>query len=152
MVSTVVPLHFVLRSSSPSWCNGSTEDFDSSDLGSNPREGATKVKAQAMRTLNWPWIKSALAIRREQRKMEALGYKQVEVEWKLHRGDWTKKNLEDVKIASDGCHVWIKVEGISYKEERERKEQARLDELRKRQEFQAEYDRVVSLFWPRVSL
>lgn len=59
--------------------------------------------------MNWIFIKECLAVRREKRKMERLGYINCEPVWEIVRGQAWKKNIIDVKISVTGKHVWVKV-------------------------------------------
>jgi len=55
------------------------------------------------------FTRSALAHRRERKRMESEGYFNVEVDWRLDRGlGMTHGRLIDVKIAADGKRVWVK--------------------------------------------
>ncbi len=54
--------------------------------------------------------KAILFARRERRRMEAAGYRMVEVDWSMHRGARMDHKLVDVQIAYDGKSVWFKTE------------------------------------------
>jgi hypothetical protein len=58
------------------------------------------------------FTREALALRKETREMQANGYEQIEVDWKLHRGAKYDHKITffDAKVSCDGQHVWIKVE------------------------------------------
>lgn len=62
-----------------------------------------------MKKLNWDFIKSCLKVRREDKKMKALGYKMHETDWEIIRGGDYDKVIIDVKISADKKHVWTKV-------------------------------------------
>lgn len=52
------------------------------------------------------WVLRALAIRREERKLTALGYRRHETDWEIHRGGRTRERIIDAKVSCDGLYVW----------------------------------------------
>lgn len=56
------------------------------------------------------FTRSALAVRREERRMKALGYRKHETDWEIHRGlGATDQVILDAKISADSKYVWTKV-------------------------------------------
>lgn len=56
------------------------------------------------------FTRSALAVRREDRRMKALGYRKHETDWEIHRGlGMTDQVILDAKISADGQYVWTKI-------------------------------------------
>jgi len=55
------------------------------------------------------FTRDALRIRREARRMTALGYRRHETDWEIHRGDMTDQIILDAQISADGKHVWTKI-------------------------------------------
>lgn len=53
--------------------------------------------------------KRALAIRRETRRMTALGYRMHETDWEIHRGARYGEVILDAKVSTDGKYVWTKI-------------------------------------------
>lgn len=58
------------------------------------------------------FTRTALAVRREEKRMKAAGYERVAENggklWELHRGYRWRHVITDVKIAADGKTLWIK--------------------------------------------
>lgn len=58
------------------------------------------------------FTKSALAYRRDQRRMAAAGYIFIsEPIWQLRRGASWDRKIIDVKIGADRQSVWVKLDG-----------------------------------------
>jgi hypothetical protein len=56
------------------------------------------------------FTRGALTVRREDRRMKALGYRKHETDWEIHRGLGAMDQvILDAKISADGKHVWTKV-------------------------------------------
>ncbi len=56
------------------------------------------------------FTRSALEVRRENRRMTALGYRKHETDWEIHRGlGATDQVILDAQISADGKHVWTKI-------------------------------------------
>jgi hypothetical protein len=55
------------------------------------------------------FTKEALAVRRENRRMEALGYGRHETNWEIIRGFFKDHRIVDAKISIDGRAVWTKI-------------------------------------------
>ena len=56
------------------------------------------------------FTRGALQIRREDRRMKALGYRKHETDWEIHRGlGATDQVILDAQISADGKYVWTKV-------------------------------------------
>lgn len=53
--------------------------------------------------------RSALAIRREERRMRAAGYRRHETDWEIHRGFLWRERIVDARISVDGKYVWTKL-------------------------------------------
>ena len=51
----------------------------------------------------------ALAVRREQKALEAQGYRRHETDWEIHRGFRYKEVIVDAKISIDGKYVYTKL-------------------------------------------
>lgn len=51
------------------------------------------------------WTREALAVRREERRLKALGYRKHETDWEIHRGFRTRERIVDVKVSIDGKYV-----------------------------------------------
>ena len=51
----------------------------------------------------------ALAVRREEKQMTALGYRKHETDWEIHRGARFGNVIVDAKVSADGKHVWTKL-------------------------------------------
>jgi hypothetical protein len=52
------------------------------------------------------WVIRALAIRREERRLAALGYRRHETDWEIIRGGRTRERIVDAKVSVDGLYVW----------------------------------------------
>ena len=52
------------------------------------------------------YTRRALAVRRERRKLTALGYRLHETDWEIVRGGRYRERIVDAKISADGKHVW----------------------------------------------
>jgi calcineurin-like phosphoesterase family protein len=54
-----------------------------------------------------------LAVRREARQMERLGYRRHETDWEIHRGIHARLNddtrIVDARVSADGLYVWTKL-------------------------------------------
>ena len=50
--------------------------------------------------------RQGLAFRREERRLLALGYRQHETDWEIHRGGRYKERIIDAKISVDGKYVY----------------------------------------------
>jgi hypothetical protein len=59
-----------------------------------------------MKKLNWNFIKSCLAFRRQQKKLEALGYRMHETDWEIIRGGRYNEVIVDAKISVCGKYVY----------------------------------------------
>lgn len=56
------------------------------------------------------FTRGTLTVRREHRRMTALGYHKHETDWEIHRGlGATDQVILDAKISTDGKYVWTKV-------------------------------------------
>lgn len=56
------------------------------------------------------FTRSALTMRREERRMKALGYRKCETDWEIHRGiGMIDHVILDAKISADSKYVWTKV-------------------------------------------
>lgn len=53
--------------------------------------------------------REALAVRRERRALESLGYKRHETDWEIHRGYLVGGVIKDAKISVDGKYVYTLV-------------------------------------------
>lgn len=53
--------------------------------------------------------RSALAIRREDRRMKQAGYRKHETDWEIHRGHLIGQRIADAKISVCGRYVWTKI-------------------------------------------
>jgi hypothetical protein len=53
--------------------------------------------------------KRALAVRREERRMEAAGYRKNETDWEIHRGARRGERIVDAKVSVCGGYVWTKI-------------------------------------------
>lgn len=53
--------------------------------------------------------RKALAIRREQRSLEANGYRRHETDWEIHRGARFEEIIVDAKISVDGKYIYTKL-------------------------------------------
>lgn len=62
-----------------------------------------------MKALNWPFIRRTLAVRREARRLSALGYRKHETDWEIHRGGRYNERIIDAKISICGKFVWTKL-------------------------------------------
>lgn len=62
-----------------------------------------------MKALNWSFIRSCLASRREAKKLEAQGYRCHETDWEIHRGGRYDEIILDAKISVCGKYVWTKL-------------------------------------------
>jgi len=52
------------------------------------------------------FTKSALAFRREERRLTKLGYRRHETDWELHRGGREKEIIIDARISCNGKYVY----------------------------------------------
>ena len=52
------------------------------------------------------FTRKALTIRRERRRLEALGYRRHETDWELLRGGRRDEVILDAQISADGKHVY----------------------------------------------
>ena len=52
------------------------------------------------------WTRLALAVRREERRLSALGYRRYETDFEVVRGGRRRERIVDAKISVDGKHVW----------------------------------------------
>ncbi|MBY4947050.1 hypothetical protein K6V92_10510 [Cupriavidus respiraculi] len=55
------------------------------------------------------FTRQALAVRREDRRMKALGYRKHETDWEIHRGARYNDVIVDAKISRCGKYVWTKL-------------------------------------------
>lgn len=60
-------------------------------------------------SINWEFVRSCLAFRKEKKKLTALGYRQHETDWEIHRGARQDEVILDAKISVDGKYVYTKV-------------------------------------------
>lgn len=51
----------------------------------------------------------SLAIRREERRLTALGYRRHETDWEIHRGYLWRERIIDAKVSVDGKYVWTRL-------------------------------------------
>lgn len=61
--------------------------------------------------LDTPFQKMVRAYRREKKTLEALGYRQHETDWEIHRGGRERERIVDVKIGVDGKHIYTLLSG-----------------------------------------
>lgn len=56
------------------------------------------------------FVRQALPIRRDNKKMIRDGYFKIEAHWKFNRGAYTgtQYRVTDVKISADGKNIWVK--------------------------------------------
>lgn len=52
------------------------------------------------------FTRSSLRVRRQKRKLEALGYRQHETDWEIHRGFRRDERIVDVQISECGMYVF----------------------------------------------
>jgi hypothetical protein len=58
-----------------------------------------------------PFTRSALAYRRDQRRMVSAGWSRShDLDWRLHRGELMDHVISEVRIAADGKEVWYRLE------------------------------------------
>lgn len=57
------------------------------------------------------FTKRALAMRRESKRLIALGYRLHETDWEILRGGRHRERIVDAKISADGKHVWTLLSG-----------------------------------------
>jgi len=50
-----------------------------------------------------------LAFRREKKRLLALGYRQHETDWEIHRGGKSGQIILDAVISCDGTYVYTKI-------------------------------------------
>jgi hypothetical protein len=64
-----------------------------------------------MKNLDWEWIKGTLALRRERRKLTALGYRRHETDWEIHRGMAARNGevILDAIVSVDRRYVYTKI-------------------------------------------
>jgi hypothetical protein len=55
------------------------------------------------------FTRNALAVRRERRRLEAVGYRQHETDWEIHRGFLCDHVIVDAKVSVDGKYVYTKL-------------------------------------------
>lgn len=60
-------------------------------------------------SLNWEFIRSCLASRREAKRMEKAGYRRRETDWEILRGIRTDEVIVDAKVSVCGKYVWTKL-------------------------------------------
>lgn len=52
------------------------------------------------------WSRRAIAVRREDRRLRALGYRRHETDWEIVRGGRYTERIVDARISADGKYVW----------------------------------------------
>ena len=48
-------------------------------------------------------------VRDDRRRMTALGYRQHETDWEIHRGAMVGQVIVDAQVSADGKYVWTKI-------------------------------------------
>jgi hypothetical protein len=55
------------------------------------------------------FTRECLAVRREEKRLKAAGYRRHETDWEIHRGYRWREVIVDAVVSVDGKYVWTKL-------------------------------------------
>ncbi len=61
------------------------------------------------RELNWEFIRNCLKVRKEAKKLTALGFKKHETDWEIVRGGLRHHVIAEAKVSACGKYVWTRL-------------------------------------------